>query len=236
MLNTAIAATLWCGAIAHAGATQSALLDALKKHYRPAKIAIGSHDIPRPENGSAVIVQRSGISSVPEADTSFLDVCPSVFRGGEIHPTPGAFCSDLADHSQKLLDVSDRAYVTALQVNTQADKISFYLARCVPCTPAKSLVYYRSLVVFEFPKGYLSKADPDEIVKAADQVLTPEAEPSTEESKGAAVATVRKGQSPEQVVAALGKPDAIVDLETRLVYLYRAFKLVFTERQLTDVQ
>jgi hypothetical protein len=48
--------------------------------------------------------------------------------------------------------------------------------------------------------------------------------------------SVEKGQSPDQVQAALGKPDKIVNLGTKMIYVYKDLKVTFLNGKVSDVQ
>lgn len=48
--------------------------------------------------------------------------------------------------------------------------------------------------------------------------------------------TIEKGQTPEQVEAALGKPDKIVNLGAKQLYIYKDLKVTFVNGKVTDVQ
>jgi hypothetical protein len=121
------------------------------------------------------------------------------------------------------------------------------------------------LLVFEFPKGYLTQADTEEAIRAIDTVLTEEKQVTqVDDKKGdkpAALATpphevtagqsqtaelpdaaksakpvLRKGQSIDEVERILGKPQTIAELGTKVVYVYPSLKAVFIGGKLADVQ
>lgn len=48
--------------------------------------------------------------------------------------------------------------------------------------------------------------------------------------------TIEKGQTPDQVEAALGKPDKIVNLGAKQLYIYKDLKVTFMNGKVTDVQ
>jgi hypothetical protein len=48
--------------------------------------------------------------------------------------------------------------------------------------------------------------------------------------------TIEKGQSPDQVVAAIGKPDKIVNLGAKQLYIYKDMKITFVNGKVSDVQ
>ncbi len=245
-LTTALAlAALAPILVAETPAAKPNLADRLQQYYRPAKGGSAAADA---GHGRIVTVQRAGIVSVPNSDNdlAYLDVCPTVYRAGEIRQSAGVFCTEFLKKADKSLGVSEKAFVTGVQLNQTADKITLRLATCEPCKANQTLL--RSNVVFEFPKGYLSRADADETIRAIDSVLTAEPQPDPPAPKvgpttppaesapapqvpiaappAAAAApvsgtpTLKKGQTIEDVQRLLGSPQVIVDLGAKLVYTY----------------
>ena len=54
---------------------------------------------------------------------------------------------------------------------------------------------------------------------------------------GVPARTIEKGQTPDQVQAALGKPDKIVNLGTTMIYVYKDLaKVTFLNGKVSDVQ
>ena len=49
-------------------------------------------------------------------------------------------------------------------------------------------------------------------------------------------AQIEKGQTPDQVKAALGNPDKIVNLGTKMIYVYKDIKVTFLNGKVSDVQ
>jgi NAD-dependent oxidoreductase involved in siderophore biosynthesis len=90
---------------------------------------------------------------------------------------------------------------------------------------------YQSNVNFEFPKGTLETADAAAVKKVIDEVL------ATEETVNAVkTSTVELGQTPEQVEAAMGKPETIVKLGAKMTYVYKTMKIIFQDGKVADVQ
>ncbi len=48
--------------------------------------------------------------------------------------------------------------------------------------------------------------------------------------------TIEKGQTPDQVTAAMGKPDKIVNLGSKQIYVYKDLKVTFINGKVSDVQ
>jgi hypothetical protein len=59
---------------------------------------------------------------------------------------------------------------------------------------------------------------------------------STETSSSVGPATVTLGQTTDQVIAALGTPESIIDLKVRKIFVYKQFKIIFTQGKLTGFQ
>jgi hypothetical protein len=56
------------------------------------------------------------------------------------------------------------------------------------------------------------------------------------EVKAASTQSVELGQTPAQVEAILGRPDKIVNLGTKKIYVYKDMKIVFIDEKVADVQ
>jgi hypothetical protein len=61
-------------------------------------------------------------------------------------------------------------------------------------------------------------------------------QPAPQEQPPAEPASIEKGQSPDQVQAALGKPDKIVNLGSKQIYVYKDLKVTFVNGKVSDVQ
>ncbi len=67
-------------------------------------------------------------------------------------------------------------------------------------------------------------------------VNAPAAAPAPIPAPAAPPATVSLGQTPDQVVAALGQPKNIVDLGAKKIYVYQDIKVTFNNGKVADVQ
>jgi NAD-dependent oxidoreductase involved in siderophore biosynthesis len=90
---------------------------------------------------------------------------------------------------------------------------------------------YKSLISFQFAKGFLDTAEPAAVKKVVDEVLIPETE-----AAGANTKSIELGQTLQQVEAALGKPDKVVNLGPKTIYVYKDMKVVFQDGKVADVQ
>jgi hypothetical protein len=63
-----------------------------------------------------------------------------------------------------------------------------------------------------------------------------EQQPAADPAPQADPQTIKLGQTTDQVQAALGKPDKIVDLGAKQIYVYKDLKVTFVNNKVTDVQ
>jgi hypothetical protein len=109
-------------------------------------------------------------------------------------------------------------------------------------------------VVFQFPKGYLEKADAGTVENAIAQVFSigndtqlratsrrdnrsrrsgdrRSRSSQRNRSKPNPTQTIQLGQSTDEVQAALGKPEKIVNLGPKRLYVYKDLKIVFDKAE-----
>jgi len=90
---------------------------------------------------------------------------------------------------------------------------------------------YESLLRFEFRAGFLETANADTVNKTVDAVIVPE-----QEAKPAGTKTVQLGQAPEEVEAILGRPEKIVELGPKKIYVFKDMKIVFADGKVPHVE
>lgn len=62
------------------------------------------------------------------------------------------------------------------------------------------------------------------------------AQPAAQDQPASEPASIEKGQTPDQVQAALGKPDKIVNLGSKQIWVYKDLKVTFLNGKVSDVQ
>jgi hypothetical protein len=159
--------------------------------------------------------------------------------------------------------VGEKVYVSKLDVNLKKDSIGFRIIECDSCNGASQPSSYQGQVVFQFAKGYLATASvpdvEDTIAKVfaietgaaaappaqptaqPEQPAQPTAQPEQPAAAPAAPAQtqpvqIQLGQTIDQVVAALGQPEKIVDLGSKKTYVYKDLKVTFVNGKVSDVQ
>jgi hypothetical protein len=211
-----------------AGDSNKALEDALKSKYDLTKTGIDRVRITKP--GTVLVIQKENISGDLASDATFLT---NKVENGDISQAKG-FGAVLQDKkTSRVFKAGEKVYVFKLEVKDKA--VEFFLVSCetydVNVHGSSRQTRYKSLLSFEFPEGFLATADADTVKKTVDAIIVPE-----QEAKAASTKTVQIGQTPEEVEGILGRPDKIVDLGAKKVYIYKDMKIIFADGKVADVQ
>jgi hypothetical protein len=158
-----------------------------------------------------------------------------------------------------LFAAGDKVYPTKIEVNVASDKVSMGIVACDTCNKTDPPTYNKAQVVFQFPKGTLANASAGQVEDVIGQLLSISSDDAQQGGgqggndqqggdQGAAQAPaqqqapppepqqIEKGQTPDQVKAALGNPDKIVNLGTKQIYVYKDLKVTFINGKVSDVQ
>jgi hypothetical protein len=233
----------------------STLEDDLKKQYKVARLDSDSNGLVVTEPGTVLAIKKGGIRAYPPGDNVVL---PNTYKDGSVH-APSSMIKKVwnfkdrgqgADNS-RLLPTDEKVYVTKLLVDAKNDKITLSLIECDTCNSVQQPSNFKAQIIFQFPKGYVSGgADAGQVGDMISQVLVPDnsggdAQQGTQQEQQQAAAapeppketqTIAKGQTEEQVVGILGKPDKIVNLGAKKLYIYKDMKITFIGGKVSDVQ
>jgi len=240
-------AALLVGGFTAAGGARpqdSSLADQLKNEYKITKVGFDSSGWSVTEPGAVLVIQKGGILGVPPTN---LKMAAATYRDGELHSPKASVL--LVGPTTKQLTIGEKVYVLKLDVRVKDDKIQIIILECDPCNNATQPSMFKSTVTFEFPKDYLGKADVSQVKDFISQVLAPDANgeatqraqntatPATQLPPAAATrATIKLGQSIEQVVKVLGPPETTVDAGAKQIYVYKNLKVTFVDGKVADVQ
>jgi hypothetical protein len=225
-------------------APASSLGDQPKGQYKLAKVALDAAGWSVVQPGTVLVIQKGGILGVPLANPT---LAPATYKDNDLH-APNAFKVGMAGQNTRQLAVGEKVYVIKIDVHVKGDKVMLAIVECDPCNGVQQPSSFKSAVVFQFPKEYLSKADASQVKDVTDQVLAPDAagqqdqaqtqqqQQAPPEQSAQAPATIQMGQSIEQVKAALGQPEKIVDLGQKEIYVYKDLKITFVNGKVSDVQ
>jgi hypothetical protein len=169
-------------------------------------------------------------------------------------------CAAMVKDVSGYFKTGDKVYPTKIEVNLQKAKIWFSVVSCDSCNGVDPPTSMKGQVVFQFPKGYLEKADAGTVENAIGQVFSigndtqaqssqpqgqqeqaqrgqaqPE-QPAQQEQAQPDPQTIQLGQSTGEVQAALGKPEKIVNLGPKQLYVYKDLKITFVNGKVSDVQ
>jgi hypothetical protein len=173
----------------------------------------------------------------------------------------GKFGKEQTTH---LFAVGDKVYPMKIDVNVAKDTVTVGIVACDTCNKTDPPTYNKANVVFQFPKGSLAAADGLAVEKVVGQVLLISDEQDDKggdkaadkggdqqqgaqdqgqgqgqqaaEQPAAEPASIEKGMSPDQVEAAMGKPEKKVTLGAKQIYYYKDMKVIFMNGKVSDVQ
>jgi hypothetical protein len=182
------------------------LEEQLRAQYQLARLDASQKQVL--ERGSVLVMQKEGVFAVAPN----LAACPSKYENGNLHP-PSGLCVDNAKSGSRNFLVGEKVYPTGMTIDLKQGSIALAVS--------STSTFDRALVVFQFPQGYLEKANVPEVEDKIGEVLAiytplPEATATAPTEQPAAV-----GATPGQ---ALMNDDII-----RLVQLKFGDSLVITK-------
>jgi hypothetical protein len=241
------------------------LEDQLKAQYTLVKMGADSGGAAVVEQGTILVIKKGGILSVPYGDTSVATKyqdgavhSPSALMMG----ARGGLMGKLGkQQTTQLFQVGTKVYPSRVAVNLPKDQVILSIVACDSCNNTSPTTFYKADVVFQFAKGTLGNTSPSQVEDtiagllalddSADQGDNSQQGGNDQQQgnnqggggKGQAQQQpppepqqIEKGQTPDQVKAALGPPDKIVNLGTKQIYVYKDLKVTFINGKVSDVQ
>jgi hypothetical protein len=205
---------------------QSALSESLNANYSLSKLSVLGGKITHA--GTIVVVRRDGVSGVP-ADGS--GVADNLIRDGQIQQKGRNWFYALDATSRRSYKVGERDYIDHLAVKENEIQIglvtldTYDVIEKGESKPSR----FKAQLHFQFARGQLDTMSFSEVADVIGTVLARE-----DELKAAK--TVSLGQTKEQVEAEMGKPETILDLGPKVVYVYKNLKIIFVDGRVTDVE
>jgi len=160
------------------------------------------------------------------------------------------------EQTTKLFAKGDKVYPTKIDVNLDKDQVIMGIVACDTCNKTDPPTYNKANVVFVFPKGSLAKAGAGEVEDTIGQLLS--ISDDTQQASGdqaggqqgggqqgdqnqqpqpqAEPQSIEKGMTTDQVEGAMGKPEKIVNLGPKKIYVYKDLKVTFLNGKVFDVQ
>jgi hypothetical protein len=155
-------------------------------------------------------------------------------------------------------------YPAKLAVNLPKDQVVMGIVACDSCNNTSPTTFYKADVVFQFPKGTLANTNPSQVEDTIAGLLAFDDSASDQGNNGQQGGQgngndqqgnnqggggggqaqqappppqqIEKGQTPDQVIAAIGQPDKIVNLGAKQIYVYKDIKVTFLNGKVSDVQ
>jgi len=250
------AAVAFCSApLPSAFAQSSGNLDSdLRQQFKPTKFAVAGGMLQPVDQGVILVVKKGGIRAYPPAT---LVLATNKVQDGNVEtPKDNPFLGP-----SLLLPIDNRVYVMRVTPDLKKDRVIFIVMQCDQCNGAQAPSFFKAQIAFQFPQGWLAGADAGQVADAVAQVLVPNnaggdqgggqqqqgndqnAAPQQQAQQAPPqqqapqqTQTIAKGQTEDQVIAAFGQPDKIVDLGAKKLYIYKDMKITFIGGKVTDVQ
>lgn len=236
------------------------LEDQLKAHYTLVKMGADSDGTAVVEQGTILVIKKGGILSVPYGDRPVA----TTYEDGKVHApksstmdTRSGFAGKPGKQTAQSFQVGTRVYPAKIAVNLPKDQVVVGIVACDSCNNVSPPTFYKADVVFQFAKGSLASTSPSEVEDTITELLALDdsavdqagigqqgrnPQPGGNAGGGQAQqqapepVQIEKGQSPDQVKAALGIPDKIVNLGTKQIFVYKDLKVIFLNGKVFDVQ
>jgi len=217
----------------------------LQSHFVVTKVAPNQMDIVTA--GSVMVLHKDGVlmcsASVPggvsnAATSTYKDGAvshsiepsdaPKAMPNGLRYVQPRANCGRAPSRTAMS---GDKYWITKAYVDMGNDRVVFRLYS----DPYDDVRYWGELQVL-FPKG--SIPTPDQLLNTISEVLTVQSDDAAAAQPQPAPQpkTVLKGDSIDQVVATLGKPEKILQVDTKQIYVYKEVKITFLDGKVSDIQ
>jgi len=169
------------------------------------------------------------------------------------------------EQTTRLMQVGEKVYPSKIVVALPKDQVTISIIACDSCNNTSPTTFYKADVVFQFGHGSLASASPSQIEDtiatllaiddSADQGGGQQGGNGSDQQGGNQQGgggggggqaqqqapppepqQIEKGQTPDQVKAALGTPDKIVNLGSKQIYVYKDLKVTFLNGKVSDVQ
>src|SRR5271157_3960101 len=164
----------------------------------------------------------------------------------------------------QFFQVDNKVYPAKLAVNLPKDQVVISIVACDSCNNTDPKTFYKADVVFQFAKGTLATTNPSQVEDSIAGLLAIDDSGNSNDQgnnqgngndqggnqqggnqqgggggqaqQQAPPQQIEKGQTPDQVTAAIGQPDKIVNLGAKQIYVYKDIKVTFINGKVSDVQ
>jgi hypothetical protein len=219
------------------------LQEQLEAQYPIAKIS--AYRECSPGNAQAMVIQKTGACAVPG---KMWASCTTKYQDGKLSsPIFGKSIARPNKHNLGILEVGDKIYPVKLEVDLSKDEVRISFRYCTEATDDQPSSAYKGDVIFVFSKGSLEKASVTQVEDTISEMFSVDSgnrriaeqaptQPTDNSGLPSAPISIEKGQSIDQVVAALGPPEKKVNMGTKQIFVYKDLKVTFIDGKVTDVQ
>jgi len=245
------------------GAPTVSMADQLSAQYTMVKMGADSSGPAVIQPGTILVIQKGGILGVPYSDVSIV---PTKYQDGKIQTPNNVMMKGIGhafshfgsskQQTTHLFQIGEKVYPSRIEVNQAADKVTLGIVACDSCNNTNPPTYYKADVIFLFAKGSLANTSPPQVMDTIAQVFTIDDSSGGDQQGGnngggggqgnqaqggppqppAQPQTIQLGQTTDEVTAALGQPDKIVNLGAKQIYVYKDLKVTFLKGKVSDVQ
>ena len=240
------------------------LEDQLQAQYTLVKMGADTGGAAVVEQGTILVIKKGGILSVPYGDQSVVPTKyenGTVHSPNSVVMKGIGFGLGKLGKTQttRLMQVGEKVYPSKIAVNLPKDQVAISIIACDSCNNVSPTTFYKADVVFQFAKGSLANTSPSQVEDTIAGLLAIDDsggdqggqqggngnDPQGGNQQGGGQAQqapppepqqIEKGQTPDQVKAAIGVPDKIVNLGTKQIYVYKDIKVTFINGKVSDVQ
>ena len=163
----------------------------------------------------------------------------------------------------QFFQVGTKVYPSKILVNMDKDQVVMSIIACDSCNNTSPTTFYKADVIFQFAKGGLAKMSAPQVEDAIGGLLAIDeggdqgggqqggngndqgnnqggggggGGQAQQQAPPPEPAQIEKGQTPDQVKAAIGTPDKIISLGAKQIYVYKDIKVTFVNGKVSDVQ
>jgi len=258
-----LAATIFPMPLANAQAVT--LQEQLAAQYKLVKMGSDSNGAAVVEAGTILNIKKGGILGVPYSDQSVLSTKYESGTVHSPNPVAskvvGWGLGKLGKtQTTQFFQVGNKVYPSKVIVNLPKDQVVISVVACDSCNNVSPTTFFKADVVFQFAKGSLATAAAPQVEDTIGGLLAIDDsggdqggnngqqggndQQGGDQGGGQAQQQapppepqqIEKGQTPDQVKAAIGTPDKIVNLGAKQIYVYKDIKVTFINGKVSDVQ
>jgi hypothetical protein len=239
------------------------LQEQLTAQYKVVKMGADTSGYSVVDAGTLLEIKKGGILGVPYSDSGILS---TKYESGTVHTPSTLLTKGIGfgmkrfgkEQTTHLFAAGDKVYPAKIEVDANKDDVAMTIVACDSCNKTDPPTYNKAKVVFQFPKGSLAKASAGDVEDTIGQLLAISEDTQQQDQGGqqqggqqqggqdqqaqqapqqqAEPQTIEKGQTTDQVQSSLGKPDKIVNLGAKQIWVYKDLKVTFVNGKVSDVQ